>query len=129
MIVIARRGGTLQLLHVSEFGKICRKYPEKAKEIVTGAFESVAAGNMLFVESTAEGMGGYFYDYSMDALKLAREDAPLSALDWKLHFYPWYAKDAYVLPADGIAVSDKQQQYFRDLEAKNGIKLTREQKG
>ena len=122
------RGGTLQLLHVSEFGKICRKYPEKAKEIVTGAFEAVAAGNMLFVESTAEGMGGYFYDYTIEALKLAREDAPLSALDWKLHFYPWYAKEAYVLPADGIHISDKQAKYFRELEARNGITLTAEQK-
>jgi hypothetical protein len=30
------RSGTLQYLHVSEFGKVCAKYPDKAKEIVTG---------------------------------------------------------------------------------------------
>jgi len=122
------RGGTLQLLHVSEFGKICRKFPEKAKEIVTGAFESVAAGNMLFIESTAEGMGGYFYDYTIQALKAKGEGAHLSTLDWKLHFYPWYAKPAYVLPTQGVHISDKQAQYFRDLEAKTGLKLTPEQK-
>jgi hypothetical protein len=29
------RGGTLQYLHVSEFGKICAQYPDKAREIVT----------------------------------------------------------------------------------------------
>jgi hypothetical protein len=122
------RGGTLQLLHVSEFGKICRKYPEKAKEIVTGAFESVAAGNMLFIESTAEGMGGYFHDYTMEALKAAQERAHLTALDWKLHFYPWYAKPAYQLPPQGVTIAPKQAQYFRDLEAKTGTKLTAEQK-
>lgn len=122
------RGGTLQFLHVSEFGKICRKWPEKAKEIVTGAFESVAAGNMLFVESTAEGMGGYFFDYSMEALRMKREKAPLSRLDWRLHFYPWYAKSAYVLDPEGVIVTDKQEQYFRDLQAKNGITITPEQK-
>ncbi len=122
------RGGTLQFLHVSEFGKICRKYPDKAKEIVTGAFESVAAGNMLFVESTAEGMGGYFFDYSMEALRMKREKAQLSRLDWRLHFYPWYAKSAYVLDPEGVIVSDKQEKYFRELQAKNNITLTPEQK-
>jgi hypothetical protein len=122
------RGGTLQFLHVSEFGKICRKWPEKAKEIVTGAFESVAAGNMLFVESTAEGMGGYFFDYSMEALRMKREKAALSRLDWRLHFYPWYAKSAYALEAQGVIVSDKQEQYFRELQAKNNIALSPEQK-
>ena len=122
------RGGTLQLLHVSEFGKICRKYPEKAKEIVTGALESVAAGNLVFIESTAEGMGGYFHDYTMEALKLDREGAELSALDWRLHFYPWYAKTAYTLEPKGITIADKQAQYFREVEAKTGVKLTDGQK-
>lgn len=121
------RGGTLQLLHVSEFGKICRKYPEKAKEIVTGAFESVAADNMLFVESTAEGMGGYFFDYCQDALKSQKEGRTLTSLDWRLHFYPWFAKRAYQLDAQ-VHVNEKQARYFAELEAKNGIKLTPEQK-
>ena len=31
------RSGTLQLLHVSEYGKLCAKYPEKAREVRTGA--------------------------------------------------------------------------------------------
>lgn len=121
------RGGTLQLLHVSEFGKICRKYPEKAKEIVTGAFESVAAGNILFVESTAEGAGGYFYDYSMDAYRAQQEGHALSKLDWRLHFYPWYRKAAYSLDPAGVTISDKQAKRFREIEAKIGVKFTPEQ--
>lgn len=35
------RSGTIQFLHISEFGKICAKYPDRAKEIVTGAIEAV----------------------------------------------------------------------------------------
>ena len=35
------RGDTLQSLHVSELGKIAIKYPEKARELKTGAFEAV----------------------------------------------------------------------------------------
>lgn len=122
------RGGTLQLLHISEFGKICRRFPEKAKEIVTGAFEAVAASNMLFVESTAEGMGGYFYEYTMDALRLKQEEAKLSKLDWRLHFYPWFVKGAYALDPEDIIISDKQAKYFHQMEAKAGVKLTDAQK-
>jgi hypothetical protein len=29
------RSQTLQFLHISEFGKICAKYPDKAREIIT----------------------------------------------------------------------------------------------
>ena len=49
------RSGTLQFLHISEFGKICAKYPEKAREIVTGAIEALSIDGKLFIESTAEG--------------------------------------------------------------------------
>ena len=56
------RGGTLQYLHVSEFGKICAKYPEKAREIVTGALNTIEAGQMAWIESTAEGQEGRFYE-------------------------------------------------------------------
>ena len=56
------RGGTLQSLHVSEFGKICKKYPDKAQEIVTGAFNAVGKNGSITIESTAEGKQGYFYE-------------------------------------------------------------------
>ena len=47
------RGGTLQYLHISEYGKISAKYPDKAKEIKSGSFNAVKAGQFIFVESTA----------------------------------------------------------------------------
>ena len=34
------RSSTFQYLHISEFGKICAKYPDKAEEIVTGSKHS-----------------------------------------------------------------------------------------
>jgi hypothetical protein len=92
-----RRGGTVQLLHVSELGKIARKYPQRSEEIITGAFESVPADGCIVVESTAEGAAGEFYDLVMPALKRKQEGAPESALDWRLHFFPWYQKEG--LPA------------------------------
>jgi hypothetical protein len=55
------RSSTLQHLHISEFGKICRQFPHKANEIITGALNTVAAGQFIAIESTAEGKEGYFY--------------------------------------------------------------------
>jgi hypothetical protein len=120
------RGGTLTRLHVSEFGKICAKYPEKAKEIVTGAFEAVASDCVITIESTAEGRAGYFYDYSTEAEKLAISGAGLGPLDWKFFFFAWWRNPEYAV-ADG-AINPALAQYFDELAAKHAIKLSDDQK-
>lgn len=120
------RGGTLQSLHVSEFGKICKKYPDKAKEIVTGAFEAVAVGNVITIESTAEGREGYFYDYCKTAEKRKKLKEKLTALDFKFHFYSWWLNPDYSI--DPIAISDELVTYFAKLEGEHQITLTDGQK-
>jgi len=55
------RSGTIQRLHISEYGKICAKYPEKAREVRTGALNTVHRGQKIIIESTAEGRDGHFY--------------------------------------------------------------------
>ena len=69
---VSARGDTLHLLHVSEFGKICRRYPERAEEIISGAFEAVPTDGCIVVESTAEGAAGPFYDLVMAAQRRQR---------------------------------------------------------
>lgn len=118
------RGGTLQRLHVSEFGKICRKYPDKAKEIVTGAFEAVGMGNQLTLESTAEGREGYFFDYCQDAQKLLAARKTPTLMDWRFHFFPWWQEPAYQLDPAGVSVPQWMLVYFAELEAKFGIRTT-----
>lgn len=113
------RGGTVQLLHVSEFGKIARKFPERAIEIVSGGFESVPQDGIIIVESTAEGAAGEFYDIAAPAMKRAEEGAPETALDWRLHFYPWYGKQEYRLSLEDtpkVAISDQDRQYFDKMQ-------------
>jgi len=48
------RSGTINFLHISEFGKICSKKPDTAKEIVTGSLQAVPTNGIVFIESTAE---------------------------------------------------------------------------
>ena len=46
------RSGTFQMLHISEHGKLCARYPAKAEEVRTGALNAVHAGQTVFIEST-----------------------------------------------------------------------------
>lgn len=122
------RGGTVQLLHVSELGKIARKYPERAAEIVSGAFEAVPATGCIVVESTAEGAAGEFYDLVEVALKRQAEGAPETPLDWRLHFYPWFKKSAYRLDPALVIVSQADHAYFDKLQAMLGVTIDAEQR-
>ena len=115
------RGGTLRYLHVSEFGKICAKFPHKAREIVTGAFEAVATDCFVTIESTAEGRAGYFFDYSQSAEKQKMSGVPLGQLDWKFFFFAWWKNKDYRLDHDGVVIPQRLTDYFNELAAKHGI--------
>lgn len=121
------RGGTLRYLHISEFGKICAKYPEKAREIVTGAFEAVASDCFVTIESTAEGRTGYFFDYCQAAEKLALQGVPLTELDWKFFFFSWWKNPEYTLESDQ-PLPTRLVEYFAELKTRYGIELTDGQK-
>lgn len=120
------RGGTLQSLHISEFGKICKKFPENAKEIVTGAFEAVPLGGVITIESTAEGKEGYFYDYSIAAETKQKRNDKLTLLDFKFHFFAWYLNKGYSLESEK-ELPDHIHTYFTKLEHETGITFTTEQ--
>src|SRR5260370_18062967 len=61
---VSLRSGTLQYLHVSEYGKICAKFPEKAREVRSGALNTVDKHGLVFIESTAEAQAGHFFELS-----------------------------------------------------------------
>lgn len=115
------RGGTLQYLHVSEFGKTAVEKPEVATEIVTGAFNTIAPGQQIKVESTTHGTNGRFYDMVEAAKAKAASGTPLTALDFKLHFYGWMYNDKYRLPASSVILTAEVIEYFASLKAKHGI--------
>ena len=121
-VSLSSRSDTVQFLHISEFGKICAKYPDKAEEIVTGAINSVHAGCMVSIESTAEGREGYFFDFCEKAEKLRKEGRQLTAMDFKIFFFPWWIDDRYILDAT-FAIAKEYKDYFSTLENKHNIKL------
>ncbi len=121
------RGDTLNLLHVSEFGKICKMYPERAREIVTGAFKTLGKDQILIVESTAEGEGQY-KEYCEEALQRIADGKKLTVKDFRLHFFAWWRKDANRMDPAGVDIDDNFRLYFDELETKHGIFLDAEQK-
>lgn len=128
-VSVSLRSATAQFLHVSEFGKICAKYPEKAREIVTGALEAVAMGQFVFIESTAEGRSGYFYDYCKAAQDLQKMGKTLSPLDFRFFFSPWWEDPDYTMRPEHYApITTDHAKYFEELEAKIGRKLSMGQK-
>lgn len=124
----SHRGGTLQILHVSEFGKISAQYPDKAREIRTGAFGTVHVGQMIFVESTAEGVGGDFYNIVTDAQDRAKQGKEPAKQEFKLHFYAWHEHTGYVDDPERAIITPELKEYFDDLQRNHGIMLTPEQK-
>jgi len=121
------RSGTLQYLHLSEFGKVCAKFPDKAREIVSGSFEAVQPGQIIFVESTAEGREGYFYEYCRMAQAVQKDGRQLTKLDFKFFFYGWPDDPEKVLD-EPFPLTEADNRYFRELESKIGRKLLDRQK-
>jgi len=121
------RGDTLQSLHVSELGKIAVKFPEKAKELKTGAFEAVGKGNRLTIESTAEGKHGLFYDTWKKAYIKSLANAKLSPFDFQAIFLSWII-DPDCNINEEVEISAELEEYFKEIELRLDTKLEKTQK-
>jgi TusA-related sulfurtransferase len=108
------RSGTLQYLHVSEYGWICAHCPQKAMEIKAGAMETVHEGGIIIVESTAEGAMGDFYEMCQSALQ--KHGKNLSIMDYRIHFYPWHEKTENQTDPTYIEIPDKINDYLDGIE-------------
>lgn len=128
---VSARSGALQFLHVSEFGKVCATQPQKAREIVTGSLEAVGNGNVVAIESTAEGQEGYFYDFCQEALAREQQGKRPGWQDWQLFFFPWWEHPDYVLSpgqAQDVVITEERTRYFERVEAEIGQEITHEQR-
>lgn len=119
------RGGTLDLLWLTEFGSTACHFPAKAAEILSGAFNTVPSDGFLFNESTHEGgRTGLNYEIMKGALDLTGKR--LSNVQWKFFFFPWFEDAGYTLAGEGYDVLDEDRAYFDELREK-GISLSQEQ--
>lgn len=110
------RSGTIHRLHVSEFGKIGAKYPEKAKEVLTGSFPAVPKSGITIVESTAEGAEGDYFNMVQTALARQALGLPLTQRDYKLHFYGWWQDPTYRIDPSNVIITQRDHEYFDECE-------------
>lgn len=122
------RSGTYQRLLVSEFGKICAKSPDVAKEIVTGSLNTVSSDQVIAIESTAEGREGYFYEFSRESESLSSSGVDLSPMQQRFFFFPWYDEPGYREPSEGIIVSKDTHEYLDKIEIERQRKIDEEQR-
>ena len=127
-VATSMRSGTIHRLHISEFGKICAKFPDKAREVVTGSIPAVPKSGICIIESTAEGQDGYFYEMTKRAQALAEQGAELTVKDWRFHFYAWWMAPEYAIDPEGVVFTEADLAYFNEVEAKIGRTLTEGQR-
>lgn len=108
------RGDTLQALHVSELAKIAKKYPDKAKELKTGAFQAVSTNNKITIESTGEGKSGLFYDIWNIAETNELLGRELTPLDFQPIFLSWMEDPDCTLNFE-IPIPNTLEKYFISL--------------
>lgn len=116
-VATSMRSGTIHRLHVSEFGKICAKFPDKAKEVITGSLPAVPLDGITIIESTAEGQGGDFFDMTQRAMALNDSGAELTPRDYRFHFFPWWQEPGYRIVSTSTVITDKDREYFAQIEA------------
>jgi hypothetical protein len=132
-VTSSARGGTPHFLHISEMGKIAAKYPAKALEITTGSLQGVPKNGVVFIESTAEGMAGEFYEIANRAHKRAAttKTIPLTPLEYRLHFFAWWRAPEYRLsPAEtkNVTISAKEHSYFDRIEGEMDVAIDLDQR-
>lgn len=121
------RSGTYQFVHISEFGKLCAKWPEKAKEVVTGTLETVHRKNYVVIESTAEGKEGYFYKYCKEALDRQKQGRKPNEQQYKIQFFAWFDDIRNQIDPRMVVITKELREYFDGLSIL-GIDLSDEQK-
>lgn len=128
VVASSTRGDTLQYLHVSEYGKICAKYPDRANEIQEGALQAVDQHGIIVIESTVETPFGAFSDLVRHAEQIRDLNRPLSPLEYKLHFASWWDADEYETDPSLVTISTKDNAYFHRLEGKIGREIPPEKR-
>lgn len=127
-VATSMRSGTIHRLHVSEFGKICAKFPEKANEVITGSIPAVPLDGVTIIESTAEGQEGEFYLMTQAALALQQQGLQLTKKDYRMHFFAWWQEPGYAMPFGSANITPKDVEYFERIEAEMKVTITQEQR-
>lgn len=121
---VSLTGHTPVRLHISEYGPIAAQEPARAKEIKRGSMNAVPQGGLIDIETTMEG-GPFGECYEIFDAALSSAGRELTAVEWKMHFFPWFNHPSYTLP-NRKAEKPLTVEYFEKLERENGLTIAPE---
>lgn len=122
---INARGGTNHFLHISEWGPIAHQDPERSKRILTGALPSADEGIVVIETTWMGGKAGELWGIVKDAMEIPAEEK--TEQDFWFHFVPWFDDPRHRLEGQR-ELDEETDNYLRDLEQKQALELTHQQK-
>lgn len=101
-------GDTINNLHCSELSRWADQ-----ENMMVGLLQAVPKDGRVIIETTANGMGDYFYKLWMRSKG--------NAASWLTHFIPWFEEKDYVMPASSLGEPTEDElllmnQYHLSLE-------------
>ena len=108
------RSGTFNRVHITEFADICKKYPNKVRDIIEGTIPAIPTNGRIDIESTSQGASGEFYEMFMQAWERGEPKYPV---EYKSHFYNWTWDEEVdsVIPETDLPKAFKEYQKLNNL--------------
>lgn len=119
---MSSRGTQVQILHISEWGPIAHKDPERSEEIKTGALPSADEGVQLIESTFMGGKGGDFYDLIKRTMETPEDQR--TEKDFRFRFFPWFVDNRNTLEGDVAWIPKHVLTYLTAIEEKCGVKFT-----
>lgn len=102
-VALSVRGDMVNHLHISELA-----FMQDAEDRMIATFAAVSPTGTISIESTAQGIGNYFYDFYTEAEERG----------FQPHFFPWFYADEYRAPSSGVTFTSEelaiQERYHLD---------------
>lgn len=110
------RGGTNQILWISEWAEIAARFPQRSADIRTGALPSANTG-LIFVETTWHGgKRGDVYSFVKQALETPPDHRTKRTPC--LEFFAWWGDPDNIEHGPKAAIRPDTLTYFRDIKQK-----------
>jgi hypothetical protein len=125
---VSVRGGTLNWLHISEWGEIQDKARHRSAEILSGglpAVEQAGDDGMMIVETTWScGLDGELGGLAREALE-TREDEK-GPTSWRILFFGWIGREDCTAAVG--RVDDESEKALQAIEARTGLTISKPQR-
>ena len=141
---VSFRGGTVEFLHISEWGEVQMKQRERSLEIRDGSLPAVerAEHGICVVETTWQGgLDGELGPLVQEAQNTA--EAAKGPTSWRVLFFPWYTNPLYAqrhghVDGDsaayftacaglGVVLSPEQQRWYAEKRRTIGLRGSKNQ--